>query len=157
MVNPGIKEICEGKIDENCDGNVDEDGATKCVNYYVDVDGDAFGTGNASCKCVKPASGFATVAGDCYDKSADVKPGQTGWFTKHRGDNSFDYDCNLQSDLRYPTLGKCAGTFFFCGSTVAGWDGDKAPACGTGAKWLSGCTGIACSGKTLIDRTQECH
>jgi hypothetical protein len=31
---------------------------------------------------------------DCYDLNPSTYPGQTEWFQVHRGDGSFDYDCD---------------------------------------------------------------
>ena len=97
-----------------------------------------------------------TKGGDCYDGNASAKPGQTGWFTVHRGDNSFDYDCSGKADVQWGGTGKCNGFLFVCGSSVAGWDGAVA-GCGVTAKWIKGCSGFLCDGKDTENRTQSCH
>jgi hypothetical protein len=70
-----------------------------------------------------------TNADDCYDANTSAKPGQTAFFATHRGDGSFDYDCNGGSEKQYANVtgfscGKC-GTKFGnicvpCGGSFAG-------------------------------------
>ena len=36
---------------------------------------------------------------DCYDRNPEAFPGQTKYFPTHRGDNSFDYNCNGVEEL----------------------------------------------------------
>ncbi len=47
---------------------------------------------------------------DCYDTSNSVHPGTTWWFSTHRGDGSFDYDCDgvITYQLPVATAGQCA-------------------------------------------------
>jgi hypothetical protein len=44
LINPTEMEICDG-IDQNCDNSVDE--GLSFTDYFIDLDGDAFGSGNA--------------------------------------------------------------------------------------------------------------
>ncbi len=63
---PGVGEACDG-WDNDCDDLLDEENATGCTaTYYVDVDGDNWGTGSAHCLCGS-RPGFGTGAGDCDD------------------------------------------------------------------------------------------
>jgi hypothetical protein len=72
---------------------------TGCVDSCAlddpcDCDGDGF---------VRPGAGCADlVTPDCYDCNALVKPTQMNYFSEHRGDGSFDFDCNGTADLAYP-------------------------------------------------------
>ncbi|MBK7864130.1 MAG: putative metal-binding motif-containing protein [Archangiaceae bacterium] len=70
-VKPGATEVCNG-VDDDCAGGVDN-GLT-FRSYYTDSDQDGFGTGSATMACA-PIAGKATVAGDCNDNNAAVKPG----------------------------------------------------------------------------------
>ena len=75
-------ESCNG-LDDNCDGTVDEEGATGCVDYYYDSDGDGYGVGGptltglaptTSCLCAPSGNYQATQGGDCDDSNAAVNP-----------------------------------------------------------------------------------
>ena len=155
-VNPGAKEACDGKLDENCDGSTDEGDAVGCTTYYLDGDGDGFGAGAATCACKSPSAKHVTKGGDCYDGNKSAFPGQAAWFTTHRGDNSFDYDCSTKAEQQWTATGKCGGFLFICGSSTAGWNGNV-PACGATASWLKGCSGLLCDAKDNENRTQACH
>ena len=66
-VFPGANEVCNG-IDDDCDGSLDEDVQ---VSLYLDGDGDGWGVG-APLGLGCPGVGFATMAGDCDDGSAEL-------------------------------------------------------------------------------------
>ena len=68
-----------------------------CSSYcYVDSDGDGYAPSSGSKTCRASA---ALAGTDCYDSNVNVYPGQTAYFSAHRGDSSFDYDCS--GDLSY--------------------------------------------------------
>lgn len=72
------------------------DSAPQCTatTWYLDADSDGHGDpATAVTACTAPA-GYIDVAGDCYDGNAEARPGQTSRFSVHRGDGSFDYDCD---------------------------------------------------------------
>lgn len=72
QVFPGQVERCNGR-DDNCDELIDEEGSVGCINYYLDVDGDAFGVdGDFRCLCRPDGMYRALVAGDCDDSNASV-------------------------------------------------------------------------------------
>lgn len=52
----------------------------------------------SSCLLIGSLSGT-----DCYDSNADANPGQTSFFTTHRGDTSFDYNCDSISSKNVAT------------------------------------------------------
>jgi|GEM_PF-6478772 len=70
-VNPSASEVCDG-VDNDCANGVD-DGLTS-QNYYLDSDGDGFGTGAAVNDCQAPGSDYVLVDGDCDDSDFDVNP-----------------------------------------------------------------------------------
>ncbi len=69
------------------------------LTWYRDADGDGYGlAGDAVLGCDRP-SGYVAQGGDCMDTNAQVHPGQTAYFSAHRGDGTFDYNCDGQDDL----------------------------------------------------------
>ncbi len=72
-VFPGASEVCNGQ-DDNCDGNADE--GLDITDFYLDEDGDGFGTGVPISDC-KPVPGYAEDDEDCDDGDAAVNPAAT--------------------------------------------------------------------------------
>jgi hypothetical protein len=137
-VHPAYPETCDG-FDNNCDDVIDPPGSAQCTTLYQDGDGDSYGTGMPSCRCSTKGGWTATTPGDCYDESAEVKPGQTSYFSEDRGDNSFDYNCDGQETKKAPlgAAGTCAALSDIC-SAADGWSGSP-PACGASGTYKSGC------------------
>ena len=88
--------------------------------YYADVDGDRYSpvvdisTNSSAGPLSQKTRVYLTFRPvseniDCYDSNANARPGQTAWFTVHRGDGSFDYNCDGNSEFRYGTVitGSC--------------------------------------------------
>lgn len=119
-------------------------GATSTVGtrtYYSDgtggywmVRGDCIQRNGANCD---PA--FV----DCYDQNAAANFTQTAYFTTHRGDGSFDYDC---SGAATPST---AGTY--CASTTSGVALFTDGTCGTSAG-----TGTTCTSPTAFVLPAAC-
>ena len=64
--NPTSYEICDG-VDNNCAGGIDEAGALDANDWYLDADGDGFGTaGTPVSACTQP-TGYADNDEDCDD------------------------------------------------------------------------------------------
>ncbi|GMV42429.1 MAG: hypothetical protein AMXMBFR64_41450 [Myxococcales bacterium] len=162
-MNPAQAEACNGK-DDDCDGAVDEEGAAGCSTYWTDADGDGFGTSPSKCLCGPSGNLSVLQAGDCYDANALAKPGQGGWFTTHRGDGSFDYDCNNTQEPHWTEIGNCPSILCVTESK-AGWveTGSAVPSCGSTASWSTSCyvdwpwvcPNSCCPSKQ--SRTQECR
>ena len=113
------KEVCDG-LDNDCDGTAD-DGLRK-ITYYRDADRDGFGNPKLSKTDCKQPSGYVANNTDCYDSNANANPKQTSYFSVHRGDNSFDYNCDGRAEQQ-PF--KCSST----GCSGKTWSG-SAPSCG---------------------------
>ena len=72
-ISPGADELCNG-IDDNCDEQVDEEGAADAPVWYLDADGDGYGTTNTSIfTCTQP-SGYQSNNTDCDDQDNDIYP-----------------------------------------------------------------------------------
>ncbi|MEC7988060.1 MAG: putative metal-binding motif-containing protein, partial [Myxococcota bacterium] len=72
-ISPGAVEICDSLlVDENCDGLINDQDAVGCSNFFEDVDGDGYGSGQPSCLCEATGNFSATVAGDCDDEDPNI-------------------------------------------------------------------------------------
>jgi hypothetical protein len=83
FINTGSIGVDGGKIIE---GNL----------YYKDSDGNSHAPDDTL--YIYPEGSLLVCStsrvDDCYDANASVYVGQTSWFSAHRGDGSFDYNCN---------------------------------------------------------------
>ena len=121
LVSPGAFEICGDGIDNNCNGLTDE--PTTNTMFYVDVDGDGYGTGAGQSLC-KPSTVngqffSASQAGDCNDALKEVHPNAA------ESCNGIDDDCNGKTDEQLPSV--------MCGDAVNG-----TPSC-VGGKCIPQC------------------
>ncbi len=104
---------------------------------YKDSDGDGYGDPDQYIWWVWQPKGYVDNNEDCYDGNKDARPGQTNFFTKDRGDGSFDYDCNGESEREFSNTGSCvSGIPNF--TAQEGWDG-RIPDVGKKGRWLVDC------------------
>lgn len=88
-IHPETREVCND-LDDNCNGEVDEgENVSGCRPFYLDSDGDGFGSGDDSkCLC-KPLGLFrAEKTGDCNDNNPAIYPGAHEYFDR------LDNNCN---------------------------------------------------------------
>lgn len=71
---PGAQEICDD-WDNDCDEINNEDGALGAVQWFLDGDGDEYGTDTDVVLACSPPVGYVADGGDCDDTNADIHPG----------------------------------------------------------------------------------
>ena len=72
-VSPAAEERCGGG-DEDCDGTVDEPDAVDAATWYLDGDGDGYGTDAATASGCDTPRGDAAEPTDCDDSDSRVNP-----------------------------------------------------------------------------------
>ncbi|HJL19834.1 MAG TPA: MopE-related protein [Sandaracinaceae bacterium LLY-WYZ-13_1] len=114
---PPDTEVCDG-ADNDCDGTVDN--IPGSVTYYIDLDGDGYGTAGTTMtleSCDAP-SGYARESGDCDDDDAGRHPGAPepcdGVDANCSGDDEDEDD-----DGHYPTSAACTGARDDCDDSDA--------------------------------------
>ena len=88
LINPAQPELCDG-IDNNCNNQADE--GTDTNIYYLDSDGDGYGSANSIEACAQP-EGYVVNNSDCDDNNPLVNPGQAELC------DGIDNNCNNQAD-----------------------------------------------------------
>ncbi len=143
-INPGAREDCATDFDDNCDGLDNEQNAIGCNDFWYDNDGDTYGVRSSSqCWCRDgqwPYTG--TDYNDCYDSNANANPGQTAYFSSHRGDGSYDFNCSGSEEREY--TGTSSGcdwdvVYIACECDTAGWE-RAVPPCGGSGLWIEDCS-----------------
>ncbi|MFH1463365.1 MAG: putative metal-binding motif-containing protein [Pseudomonadota bacterium] len=71
--HPGADELCNGE-DDDCDGDTDEEPADG-PTWYVDGDGDGYGSSARSTVACEQPSGYSADPDDCDDRDDTVHPG----------------------------------------------------------------------------------
>jgi len=88
--HPGAAELCDG-ADNDCDGDVDE-GATDAQTWYIDYDGDGYGSDAYTTTACSQPSGWVDDMADCNDASAADYPGADEYC------DGVDNDCDGATD-----------------------------------------------------------
>jgi hypothetical protein len=97
--DPNAAEVCNG-YDDNCDGVADE-GVT--TTFYVDADGDGYGSPAATTQACSTPPGYAPTSADCDDAASSTHPGAG------ESCDGVDQNCDGQVDEGNPSGGsQCA-------------------------------------------------
>ena len=104
--NPSALEYCNG-VDDDCDGTTDEQGAIGMGTYYVDADGDGYGSSSSVNLC-SVTSGYSSSNDDCNDGNSGISPGAS-----EICGNTTDENCNGQYSE------SCPQTYYGCGGPGA--------------------------------------
>jgi hypothetical protein len=130
--------------------------------WYLDADGDGFGTPSSWVEvCTQPV-GYVGDANDCYDDNIRAYPGETTYYHGDRGDGSWDYDCDGSETQVYPHPSGCHPGRGGCSDPSDGWSG-SVPACGETGTYATGChrlgpllSGSGCGPDSTSSLTQSC-
>lgn len=125
-------ESCNG-LDDDCNGTVDD--VAGSPTWFTDADGDGFGAPGTGVQSCNQPPGTVSNASDCFDANANARPGQSNYFPVHRGDGSYDYDCNGNQQQQFTQLYDCDSG---CSSFTAGWV-NFVPNCGQTQPFGQGC------------------
>ncbi len=72
-INPDGEEVCDGN-DNNCDGDTDEDSASDASTWYLDDDGDGYGSEDDTYVSCSAPSGYLADDSDCDDTDDTINP-----------------------------------------------------------------------------------
>ena len=154
-VNPDATEVCNA-VDDDCDGDVDDDDSrvTGTSTWYIDVDGDGFGSDAYSQDaCVSP-TGYVTDATDCDDSDGDVNPDGLEIC------NELDDDCDGDIDDADDTLDSSTGSIWYADADGDGFgDADRTSlSCAAESGYVSDSTDCNDSDKSIHpDASEACN
>lgn len=142
-VNPAQLEICGDGLDNDCSGSENQQNAIGCTDFFQDADGDGYGVfGQSQCWCEASAPYSGVNSNDCLDTNADVYPNNPNYYAFHRGDGTYDYNCNGAEEKQYVGLsGGCQwGSIggLSCETNSYGWQ-SVVPSCGMTGYYINDC------------------
>ncbi|MDP6931835.1 MAG: putative metal-binding motif-containing protein, partial [Myxococcota bacterium] len=72
-VHPDADEICD-ELDNDCDGETDEDDAVDAASWFIDFDGDGYGSDAYATTSCESIEGYVDNDSDCDDTDDQVHP-----------------------------------------------------------------------------------
>lgn len=113
---------CKLKDLQKCSSNAECASGT-CRTFFVDQDGDGYGTSATLGLCdplsSDPPPGYSTISGDCCDSDPAANPGvpASSWFEYADGCGSFDFNCDGTVEMKTPCSTRAGGPPVSCGSS----------------------------------------
>ncbi|MBM4395072.1 MAG: thrombospondin type 3 repeat-containing protein [Deltaproteobacteria bacterium] len=92
-VNPNQKEVCFDGKDNDCTGTQNDENALNAKLFYMDADGDGYGTNQFKQYCYENGNWRAPAPGDCNDNDDKVNPSMLEVCNNGKDDN-----CDGQQD-----------------------------------------------------------
>ena len=129
--HPGATETCDGD-DDDCDGDIDESSAADATTWYIDYDGDSYGSDAYTTAACSQPSGWVADASDCDDADPASYPGADEYC------DGADNDCDGSVD----EAGALDSGTFYADADSDGY-GDPATttaACTAGSGWVADAT-----------------
>ncbi len=99
---PNAEEVCDDE-DNDCDGQADEGSPTGSSTWYIDYDGDGYGSTSFTLDACDAPSGYVDDTSDCNDSNQDVHPGATEICNEDDDDcdSAVDEDASLDLETYY--------------------------------------------------------
>lgn len=156
-----VLEVYLAESPSDCD-----DGDEAAWLYYdgaqLDQDGDGYGAGAVDPPLcagfpAPPSYVLSSLGDDCYDDNDDAWPGTTSYYGVHRGDGSFDYNCDASTTKQSESqatgcscsvTGTCSGSYdsytpsASCGSSTS--DDYCSGACPSSCSLAQGSSTVRC-------------
>lgn len=112
VVNPQALEVCDN-IDNNCDAIIDETGSIGEQTFYLDADGDGYGSLSTTIVACSPSPGYVSQGGDCDDNNYLI------YTPVPETCNNVDDDCDGVVDNNLTDLNNCPLQVGVCSGAIA--------------------------------------
>lgn len=93
-IHPDADEICDG-LDNNCDTEIDPEGSVDSQTWYLDEDGDGYGSEWLSVDACQNPTGYVSNDEDCNDADGSINP-ESWWYNDNDADGYGSVDGAVQ-------------------------------------------------------------